>query len=180
MNLFLRFRSSGRVHSQERVDEGVVEGNEAVPGEVDGTKAIKCSPKDAYCKRGHAFEEHVTELESDKPTRTFQNVPDKKIEEQRPSTSADLHVIASRPPVNLENVRNIDEEKPTTSKELERKEVESDSADDVVVLGSQPVPDHEEGKEDHAAASRSDETHSDDPVQQDEIDKDLDGNVVVL
>ena len=165
------------MRSQEGVDEGVVKGNEAVPGEVDGTVAIKKSPKDAYCKRRHAFEEHAVESECVNPTRAFQNVPDKEIEEQCPSTSGDLHVITIHPPVNLESARNI-EEKPTTSKKLEIKEVESDLADDVVVLDSQPVPG--EGKEDRAAASRSDESLSDGPVQQDEIDEDIDGNVVAI
>jgi len=159
------------VQSQESVDEGVVEG-------VDGTEAIKRSPKDTYCKKRIGFEKHAAELESKKPTRAFQNVTVMEIEEQRPSTSADPHVTASLPPVNLESVRNIDEEKPTTSKRIKRKEVESDSADDVVVLGSVPVP--EEREEDRAAASRSHETQRDGPVQQDKIDKDVDGNVVVV
>ena len=177
VNWFLKFRSCRRVHSQG-VDEGVIEGNEAVPREEDGTMAIKKSPKDACCNRGYAIEEHAAEKESDNPTRSLQSVPDKGIEEQRPSTSADLHVIANHAPANLENVRNIDELKPTTSKTLEGEEVESDSADDVVVLGSQPVPEGE--KEDGAAADRSDETHSDGPVQQDKIDEDFAGNVVVV
>ena len=141
------------MHSQERVDKGVIEGNEAVPEEVDGTMAIKKSPKDAYCDRRYAFEEHAAEKGNDNPTRSFQSAPDEGIEGQRPSTSADLHVIASHAPVSLESVRNIDEEKRTTSKQLERKEVESDSADDVVVLGSQGFPEGE--KEDGAAADRS-------------------------
>lgn len=176
------------MHSRDRVDEGVVEGNEAVPGEVDGTVAIKRSHKDADNKKTSALEEYAAELKCDNRTRALENATDRKIEEQRPSTSVDLHVTTSHSAVNkgfqdLESVRNIDEEKPTTSKQLERNEVESDSADDVVVLGSQPVP--EEEQEDRAAA-RSDETISDDPVQQDRINKEegsnkgVDENVVVV
>jgi len=159
------------VRSQETVDEGVVEGNDAVLEEVDGTKVIKRSPKDPYCKKRIAFEEHTAELDSENPTRTLQNLP---VKVQRPSTSGDPHVTASRSPVN----RNIDEEKPTTSKTMERKEVESDSADDVVVLGPQPSP--EERTEDPSAASRSDETQRDGPVRQEEMEKDVGGNVVVV
>ena len=165
------------MHSQDRVREGVVEGNEAVPGEVDGSVAIKRSPK-----------EHAAELKCDNRTPVFQKVTDGKIKEHRPSTSADLNVTTTHSHVNeglqdLESVRNIEEEKPTTSKQIERNKVESDSADRVVVLGSQPVP--EEEQEDRAAA-RSDETISDDPVQQGKIikeegsNKGVDENVVVV
>lgn len=168
------------MRSQERVDEGVVEGNEAIPEEVDGTEAIKKSPKDAYCKRRVALEKQAAELERDNPTHAFQNVPDKGIEEQYPSTSADLHVITAQPPANdkrqsLESVRNIGEEKPTTSTKLEKNEVEGNSTDDGIVLGSKPVPKEEkEGR-----ADTSDETLNV-PVQQDEIEKGIDGNVVVV
>ena len=165
------------MRSQERVDEGVVKENGAVPGEVDGAVAIKKSPKDGYCKRRHAFEEFAVESKCVNPTRAFQNVPEREIEEQCPSTSGDLHVITSHPPINLESARNI-EEKPTTSKKLEINEVESDLADDVVVPGSHPVP--EEETEDRAAASKSDESLSDGLVQQDEIDEDIDENVVAI
>lgn len=168
------------MNSQERVDEGVVEGNEAIPEEVDGTEAIKKSPKDANCKRKSAFENQAAELERDNPTHAF-HVPDKKIEVQCPSTSADVHVITTQPPVNdkhqsLESVRNIDEEKPTTSTKLERNEIQGNSVDDGIILGSKPVP--KEEKED--SAGTSDETLNDGPVQQDEIENDVDGNVVVV
>ena len=43
------------MHSQERVDEGVVEENSAIPGEVDETKATKKAPKDAYYKKNIWF-----------------------------------------------------------------------------------------------------------------------------
>lgn len=178
LNLSLRFSFSRRVHSQGRVNEGVVEENQPVPGEADKTKAIKKAPEDASCKRKSGFEEQAAELESDNPTSAFQNVPDRQIQDQHPSTSADLHVVASHQLVNLESARNIDEEKPRTSEKPERNEVERDSGDDVVVLASQSVP--EEGKEDDATTGRSDETHGDGPVQQDKIDKDVDGNVVVV
>lgn len=39
------------MHSQERADKGVVEGNQAVPGEVNETKAIEKAAQNAYCKR---------------------------------------------------------------------------------------------------------------------------------
>lgn len=168
------------MRSQERVDEGVVEGNEAIPEEVDGTEAIKKSPKDAYCKRRVALEKQAAELERDNPTHAFQNVADKGIEEQYPSTSADLNVITTQPPANdkrqsLESVRNIGEEKPTTSTKLEKNEVEGSSTDDGIVLGSKAVP--KEEKEDRA--DTSDETLNV-PVQQDEIEKGIDENVVVV
>jgi len=181
--LVLTFKKSQnrRVRNEERVDEGVVEGNEAIPGEVDGTEAIKKSPKDAYCKRRFAFEKRAAELERVNPTHAFQNVPDKEIEEQCPSTSADLHAITTQPPSNdkrqsLESVRNIGEEKPTTSTKLERNEVEGNSTDDGIVLGSKPVPKAE--KEDRTGTS--DETLNDGPMQQDEIGKGVGGNVVVV
>ena len=120
VNLILKFIYILRFSvSQEKVKEGVVEKNQAVPEEVDETKAIEKTPEDA---------------------------------------------------------RNSDE-KPTTSEKPERNEVETELGDDVV-LGSESVP--EEGKEHDATTRRSDETHGDDPVQQDKITKDVEGNVVVV
>ena len=75
------------------------------------------------------------------------------------------------------DARNSDKEKPTTSEKPERNEVETETGDDVV-LGCESVP--KEGKEDDATTIRSDETHGDDPGQQDKKDKDVEGNVVVV
>lgn len=164
------------MHSQEKADKGVVEGNQAVPGEVDETKAIEKAAEDSFCKRGCGLKEQAAELKSDDPTSAIQNVPDREMEEQHPPTNANLHFVASQQPVNLESARNVEEEKPTTSEKPERNKFERDSGDDV--LDSQSVP--KEGKEDDATTSRSDETHGDGPEQQDKMNKDVDGNVVVV
>lgn len=137
--------SSVRLHNQERVDEGVVKGREGVYEGVEGGVTTKRSHiNNAYGNNTYVSAKPTIEVVSDNPTRLSESEPDKKDEEHH------LHVIINLASINKgfqdleESVTKVNQEKLTTSKQLETNKTTMDSTGDVVLCSQEALAQLEE------------------------------------
>ena len=177
--------------SQERVNEDVVESNEAIYEAPGGGVTVKRSAKIAFDNDTYASGNQAFEVKCDDRTRSSTHEPAKNLIEVRPKRCADMYGTTSHSSGVNEGFEDLQgrvgkesQEKPSTSKRLEQSDTTNGSADDVV-LSSDPVPAAEvKGKS--VTAKSCDESISDGTEDQNKINNEEDtsrkveGNVVVV